>query len=76
MGAFAQFERDLISDRTKQSLQAKKLAGVVLGKPRTISDETRAKAVELHRKGKSMRAIASELGVGLTAVHRFVKESK
>ena len=32
MGAFAQFERDLISDRTKQALQAKKQNGQTLGK--------------------------------------------
>lgn len=32
--AFAEFERDLISDRTKESLKAKKTHGTILGKPR------------------------------------------
>lgn len=33
MGAFAQFERDLIADRTRETLQAKKAQGVKLGRP-------------------------------------------
>ena len=38
-GAFAEFEKDLISERTKQGLQAKKEQGVKLGRKQTYSDE-------------------------------------
>lgn len=33
--AFAEFERDIIADRTRESLKAKKANNVILGKPRT-----------------------------------------
>ena len=57
MGAFAQFERDLISDRTKQSLQAKREQGVRLGSPPKILPEEREKIKEL-RKSHTCRDIA------------------
>ena len=38
-GAFAEFEKDLISERTKQGLQAKKEQGVKLGRKQRYSDE-------------------------------------
>ena len=38
-GAFAEFEKDLTSERTKQGLQAKKEQGVKLGRKQTYSDE-------------------------------------
>ena len=38
-GAFAEFEKDLISERTKQGLQAKKEQSVKLGRKQTYSDE-------------------------------------
>lgn len=39
MGSFAQFERDLTADRTKQALAAKKAQGVKLGQPEKLTEE-------------------------------------
>lgn len=76
MGAFAQFERDLISDRTKQGLQAKKEQGVILGKPKTeIADETVATVLDLHHRGHSINAIVNQTGVGRKIVVRILKEN-
>lgn len=47
MAGLAQFERDLISERTKEALRAKKEAGVKLGRPR-VDDEQLKKAVKLY----------------------------
>ena len=47
MAGLAQFERDLISERTKEALRAKKAAGVKLGRPR-VDDEQLKKAVRLY----------------------------
>ncbi len=64
---FAELERDLISLRTKEALAAKRMQGVVLGKPKgTIQkskfdkDEDRIK--ELLKLGLSVRKIAKLLG--------------
>ena len=74
MGAFAQFERDLISDRTKQALAAKKEQGVVLGAPRQIDDCTREEIIDMRNKGYSMQAIADKVGIGKSSVARICKE--
>lgn len=50
----AQRERELISIRTKQALQAKKKQGAKLGKPENLTAEARAKGVEaIKAKAKS-----------------------
>jgi DNA invertase Pin-like site-specific DNA recombinase len=74
MGAFAQFERDLISDRTKQALSAKKEMGVVLGKPKTFTDEQRERVVELHNSGLSLREISKVCSISVATCGRIVKE--
>ena len=73
MGAFAQFERDLIADRTRQALAAKKEQGVKLGRPSTISDDTRREVLSL--KGKATyRQIAEQCGVSLATISKIMKE--
>ncbi len=72
MGAFAQFERDLISDRTKTALKAKKEQGVQLGRPteyKELSDEVFA----LYNEGLTTRQIAERLGMSKSTVARMLK---
>lgn len=76
MGAFAQFERDLISDRTKQALQAKKESGIVLGRKRTHNSTIREQVVEYYNIGHTMQECADKFDVAVSSVYRFVKESK
>ena len=59
--AFAQFERELISARTREGLAQKKLEGVVLGRRSMQAPNTLAQIVTLRAVGKSYRAIAQEL---------------
>jgi len=59
--AFAQFERELISQRTREGLAQRKLEGVVLGRRSMQAPETLAQIVHLRAAGKSYRAIAQEL---------------
>ena len=73
MGAFAQFERDLISDRTKQSMAAIKEKGEIkLGAPRKYGDDIVEKIDELHNLGWSTRKIAEELGISKSTVARLM----
>lgn len=73
MGAFAQFERDLIADRTKQALQAKKQAGVRLGKPTTYGIDIYPKIIELRNQGLSYQAIADKMGMAKSSVAQICK---
>lgn len=76
MGAFAQFERDLISDRTKQSLQAKKQQGIKLGRKETYSKDFKNEVVAYYTAGNSMQKTAERFDISVASVSRFVKEKK
>jgi DNA invertase Pin-like site-specific DNA recombinase len=68
LGSIAEFERDLIRERTRAGLAAAKRRGKTLGRPRVISDEASARIRRLHQAGRSLRQIAEVLGVSKTAV--------
>lgn len=78
MGAFAQFERDLIADRTRQALRAKMQDPTFkIGKPRVYDDDLRAKVVAEYGKGElSMGEVAEKFGVCKATVFKFVKEKE
>ncbi|HZI37263.1 MAG TPA: recombinase family protein, partial [Acidimicrobiia bacterium] len=60
---FAQFERRLIGQRTKDALAVKRAQGVRLGRPVTLPSAVRERIVAERRAGATMAAIAA----GLTA---------
>jgi DNA invertase Pin-like site-specific DNA recombinase len=58
---FAQLERRMIGQRTRDGLAAKRAAGVRIGRPVTLSEETRAKIGNLRDGGMSPERIADVL---------------
>ena len=78
--AFAQLERDLISKRTKEALQARKAKGIKLGKPvgtiqGSIYDKDKEKIKELHSLGLTLTNISKKhLGYGtIKSLSEYVK---
>ncbi len=61
MATFAQFERRLIGQRTKDALAVKKAQGVKLGRPRVLDEALRARIVEERGTGRTLAAIAEGL---------------
>jgi DNA invertase Pin-like site-specific DNA recombinase len=61
VAAFAQYERRLIGQRTRDALAAKKAAGVVLGRPRTLDPALRERIIAERDAGRSLREIAEVL---------------
>ncbi|HEX4100516.1 MAG TPA: recombinase family protein [Pseudonocardiaceae bacterium] len=57
----AQYERRLISQRTKEGLAAKRAQGVRLGRPSVLPVEVVARIAADHRAGASLRTIAAGL---------------
>jgi DNA invertase Pin-like site-specific DNA recombinase len=68
LGAVAELERSLIVERVRTGLRNARAKGKMLGRPRKVVDAGRITA--LRAQGLSMRAIASELGIGLVTLHR------
>jgi DNA invertase Pin-like site-specific DNA recombinase len=71
MGAFAQFERELIRERQREGIELAKRAGVYRGRKHTLTTE---RAEELRRRvaaGEGKSALAREFGVDRTTVYRY-----
>ncbi len=60
-GAFAELERELISERTKAALAVRRAQGVKLGRPSEQSAENLDRIAELTRQGLGLRRIADTL---------------
>lgn len=61
LATFAQFERRLIGQRTREALAAKRDAGVRLGRPSSIRPELASRIVDLRASGLTLREIAERL---------------
>lgn len=61
LATFAQFERRLIGQRTREALAAKRAAGVRLGRPLSLPATVRERIIAERDAGKSLAAIAHEL---------------
>ena len=75
LGAVAQFERDLIVDRTKAGLAAAKSRGRVGGRPSVVTPEKLAAARALVAGGSTMQAAADAVGIGKATLYRHIGEN-
>ena len=79
LGAFAEFERNMINSRTKAGREQALNKGVKFGRPalktRNGSFIDKRRVLELKEKGLSARAIAKLLGSSITPVLRILKEN-
>lgn len=73
IGAFAELERNMISERTINALKHKKSIGVVLGKPGLTAATIQA-VNDLYLEGKSQADIARQLGISSKSVFRIVNK--
>jgi DNA invertase Pin-like site-specific DNA recombinase len=80
-GLFAEVERDLISQRTKEGLAAARAKGRLLGRPKGALGKSRLDGKEeeirmLLEKTVSKASIAKIVGVSRTALHHFIRTRK
>jgi DNA invertase Pin-like site-specific DNA recombinase len=70
LATFAQFERRLIGQRTREALAQKKAQGVQLGRPRELPQKVRTRIKRRRSACKSLAAIANELNsAGVPTAH-------
>ena len=68
LAAVAQFERDLLIERTQSGLERAKAEGKVLGRPAKASAE---QVQALKQADKSQSEVAAELKISLSTVKRL-----
>jgi DNA invertase Pin-like site-specific DNA recombinase len=75
MGAMAEFERDLVSERTKDGLQHAKSKGIKLGKRpglgRENKNKLRAAQMMYQNESKSVTEISKEVGISRATFYRY-----
>lgn len=76
--SFAQFERDLISERTKAGLESAKRRGVVLGPPRGLSKKAKQKAILVEQYWKegqlTVQEICNDLDISKGTYYKYLRE--
>ena len=80
-GLFAEVERDLISQRTKEGLAVARAKGRLLGRPKGSLGKSKLDGKEeeirmLIEKTVSKASIAKIVGVSRTALHHFIRTRK
>lgn len=75
VAVFAEFERDIIQQRTKAGLEAARKRGKVGGRPK-IDPKTKKHVVKLYQAGESATDIAKEYQIGRASVYNILKEFK
>ena len=73
-GSLAEFEHDLIRERTQAGLQAARSRGKVGGRPRKLDNKKPAIAQELYNeKTHSVAEICMSLGISRATLYRYVE---
>jgi putative DNA-invertase from lambdoid prophage Rac len=73
--AVAEFERGLIKERVTAGIRAAQERGVRFGRPGTL-DQHAGEVMKLKRKGLGVRAIARELTMPVSSVHKLLKQKR
>ena len=75
MASLAEMERELIIERTRAGLKAAKAMGRTGGRKRLMSDSKIESAKKLLASGISAREVASNLGVSIPTLYRWIPAS-
>ena len=73
VGILSSWEREMIRERTLAGLERAKSEGKTLGRKKVINDEITTKIIELRNAKRSIRDIASEVGVSRGTVSNVLK---
>lgn len=71
IAAVAEFERDLLVERTQSGLSRAKAQGKLLGRPKSIDQEASKQVVERLKAGEAVAALAREYGTSRQSIMRI-----
>ena len=76
-GALAEFERNLIRERTQAGLAAARARGRKGGRPPALDDKKRKVAVELYRNGgHSVKEICQIMGISPPTLYNYLRKAE
>lgn len=76
-GALAEFERNLIRERTQAGLKAARARGRSGGRPKSLSEDKRALAVKLYDEKKhTIKQICTMMGISKPTLYAYLKQEK
>ncbi|KTW17132.1 recombinase family protein [Sphingomonas sanguinis] len=75
IAAVAEFERDLLIERTQAGLKRAKAEGTALGRPQSLSAAQQSEILAARREGASLGFLASKYGVSRAAIQRVEKRA-
>lgn len=75
LAVFAEFERDIIQQRTLAGLEAARKRGKTGGRPK-VNDKTKQRVMALYQANESATDIAKEYGISRATVYNIINEIK
>jgi len=72
MGAFAEFERNMIRSRQKEGIEQAVRAGKKMGRPPVLNGKHKKQAKDLREQGMSIRKIAMTMGVCRASIYKLL----
>ena len=76
LGSVAEFEREMIRERTRTGLAHAREQGRQLGRRRALTSDQRRKALRWMQDGQSQAEIARTFGVHRSTVSRLLRETE
>ena len=74
-GALAEFEREIIRERTNAGLRSARARGRIGGRPPKLSAKQQKVAVKLHKEGKhSIKDICQIMGISKQTLYSYIKK--
>ena len=71
-GAIAEFERDLIIERTNAGIASAKKRGVHCGKPYKLNNEQQQLLLDLRQQGKTVKEVCHLLNISKATYYRYL----
>lgn len=76
MGAFAEFERNMIRARQKEGIELAKKSGKHVGRPPKLNESHKMQAIKLKEEGVSIRQIAFSMKLARASVYKLLDLKK
>jgi DNA invertase Pin-like site-specific DNA recombinase len=76
MGCLSECEMSIRKDRQMIGIKRAKSQGIKFGRKDVVDEDMELKIVELRHKGKSIRAIAKNVGISVGRTHKFIKDQE